>query len=60
MAPPDGTGEGHFKTIADVKAAVAGHEKRLTQAELDILALADRVFGGRKTKRPRRNRNPKR
>ncbi len=55
----DGTGEGHFKTVADLRAAVADHEKRLTRAELDILALADRVFGGRKAKRPRR-RNPKR
>lgn len=59
MAPPDGTGEGHFKTVAELRAAVADHEKRIKAVEIDVLEIADRVFGGRKVKRPRR-RNPKR
>jgi hypothetical protein len=59
MAPPDGTGEGHFKTVAELRAAVADHERRLQLVERDVIQLADIVFGGRRVKRPRR-RNPKR
>lgn len=59
MAPPDGTGEGHFKTVAELRAAVADHEKRIRAVELDVIEIADRVFGGKRPKRPRR-RNPKR
>jgi len=55
----DGTGEGHFKTVAELRAAVADHEKRIKAVEIDVLEIADRVFGGRKVKRPRR-RNPRR
>jgi len=54
--PPDGGGRGHFTTVAELKAAVADHGKRLAIAEKDIAVLSAEVFGKR---RPRRQKRPR-
>lgn len=53
---PDGGGRGHFSTIAELRAAVLDHERRLLAVERDVIQLSDLVVakGRPKRKRPRR------
>jgi len=53
--PPDGGGKGHFTTMAELREAVADHEKRLRIVEADLLDLTDLAVKKRRT-RPRRKR----
>lgn len=59
MSPPDGSGEGHFKTFAELRATVTENTKRIEAVERDVNQLADIVFGARRPKRAKR-RNQKR
>jgi hypothetical protein len=55
--PPDGAGgRGHFNTVAEMRAAVEDHEKRLRDVERDLLDLTDLVMKPRR-RRKRRTRS---
>lgn len=53
----DGGGRGHFTTMAEIRAAVADHERRLLTVEVDLGQLTDLVV---KRRPRRRRRKPKR
>lgn len=55
------SGDGHFKTVAELGAAVAEHERRITELEKDVQSLSD-WLGKRRPGRPatRRRRRRKR
>lgn len=53
---PDGGGRGHFTTLAEIRAAVADHEKRLRIVERDLLDVTDLAVQKARRTRPRRKR----
>jgi hypothetical protein len=58
---PDGGGKGHFTSMAEMREAIADHEKRLGLVERDVIDLTDMVATVRRPKRrKRRNVPPKR
>lgn len=52
----DGGGRGHFKTMAEIRTAVADHERRLAIAERDLLQLTDEVVKRRRVRKKRKVR----
>jgi len=52
----DGGGKGHFTTLAEVRAAVLDHGKRIAILERDVIDLTDEVV---KRRARRRRRKPK-
>lgn len=54
---PDGGGEGHFRTMREIRETLADHARRLATVERDVIDLTDEVV---KRRLPRRRRKPKR
>jgi hypothetical protein len=42
-AEPRGKGSGHFRTVAEIRAAVARHEEEITELKRDVIDLTDMV-----------------
>ena len=42
---PRGKGSGHFRTVAEIRAAVARHEVELKELRRDVDQLSDAVHG---------------
>jgi len=53
---PDGGGKGHFTSMAEIRTALADHDRRLAAVERDVIDLTDEVV---KRRARRRRRKPK-
>jgi hypothetical protein len=42
-AAPKGKGQGHFRTVAEIRTAVARHEAEITELKRDVIDLTDMV-----------------
>lgn len=40
---PDGKGKGHFRELAEIRAAIERHDKEIAQLKLDVIDLTDMV-----------------
>ncbi len=56
MSPPDGGGKGHFTTLAEMRAAILDHDKRIALIERALYAAlaAEAVKAEERPKRTRR------
>ncbi len=51
-AAPRGKGSGHFRTVAEIRTAVARHEVEITRLRVDVDSISD-AFYGRRRRKPR-------